>query len=746
MSQLENQESGDRAIVSRPEAKSLQTADAQAARAAGASQVEAAQALNPNRHNGSAGGDRHDSIQIVAVEEDGKQKIIAQRPRDMGQESAKEITHEYIRDKAKTGDVYAQTFAKDLDMAEKLAAGPERDKAIAYTLWKAECMFNPGKQKEAPETASNNRMDTGAFIALEAEKNPVAEPVAKFHQWVKEQPPGPEQEAFKQLVRQQAAELSPEMRANMEQLARQRAMSDQSGLDAGGTHMAISPEMLQGRVTVSDEPPLANTPEGWLNVGQKIAALPLLQQVEVIGSGLRAGIEQYQQDERERAWGRLIGTVEGVGQVAVNLAKVADFGAALVLGDSERAGQMGAEFGNAVGETIVSGVQIFRAGDEYFQSVGYSGNYDKPFADLLVVANTLNERWSQLPPLEQERIKYRFFTEMTADGLIGLGGAKAIGKAKTFTEVLDTASQEVAKHGKQAVDASKKAARTLANTVDDLLQPDFVTPDGQRIKLGRLNQPHADKPDTGMLMSKADDLSGSKPEHLRPGKGREIEPVDEREIVNPIDRAAPAEQKVAQLMALSEKNKPLVEKFLKTIDTKFGTKSEMSFKERQDILDKAKRPSIKENRPWFDVEHVRDSFRFKTPVHDMKDLPNIVKHLRDSGFEVVKLDLDKLINPKGRGWRMAAIDLKAPNGQILEYQILPTEMNEAGKIEHQMYKQWRSKDVSKLSPGDLNQKREVDAAAADLYTDAWDSYLKRSGQTQDTIKEIIRQTYLVLEQ
>ncbi|MBZ0189840.1 MAG: hypothetical protein K8F91_26580 [Candidatus Obscuribacterales bacterium] len=261
-----------------------------------------------------------------------------------------------------------------------------------------------------------------------------------------------------------------------------------------------------------------------------------------------------------------------------------------------------------------------------------------------------------------------------------------------------------------------------------------------------MNHPLSDKPDTSMLMSKADDVGRGKPENLGPRRGREIKPVDEKEVVNPIDRTASAEQKVAQLMALSEQNKPLVERFLKNIDTKFDTKSEISVKTPQDILDKAKRPAIKEAKEWFDVEHVRDSLRFKTPVDNLKDLPKIVKHLLDSGFEVVNLDLDKLIKPKGRGWRMAAIDLKAPNGQILEYQLLPTEMNAAGKIEHQMYKQWRSKDVSKLSPAELNQKREVDAAAADLYTDAWESYLKRSGQTQETIKEIIRQTNLVLEQ
>lgn len=53
--------------------------DAQAARVAGADQIVAAQELNPNRHNGSAGGDGDESIQIVGIDDNGQQRIIAER-------------------------------------------------------------------------------------------------------------------------------------------------------------------------------------------------------------------------------------------------------------------------------------------------------------------------------------------------------------------------------------------------------------------------------------------------------------------------------------------------------------------------------------------------------------------------------------------------------------------------------------------------------------------------------------------
>ncbi len=89
---------------------------------------------------------------------------------------------------------------------------------------------------------------------------------------------------------------------------------------------------------------------------------------------------------------------------------------------------------------------------------------------------------------------------------------------------------------------------------------------------------------------------------------------------------------------------------------------------------------------------------------------------------------------------MTAIDLKAPNGQLIEYQILPVEMNEAGKIEHGIYEQWRNKDLQKLSPSDEALKLEIDQEAAKLYKTAWQNYLKRSGQTEDSIRQIIDET------
>ncbi|HMP53334.1 MAG TPA: hypothetical protein PKD05_17425, partial [Candidatus Melainabacteria bacterium] len=198
-------------------------------------------------------------------------------------------------------------------------------------------------------------------------------------------------------------------------------------------------------IEATEEAQLKNTPDGWLEAGRRIAELSLDKQFEIIGSGLAAGINQYQHDENQRAWGRVIGTVQGIGEVSVNLAKIADFSAALVLNDEERAGKMGAEFGQALGETIVGGVKLFNAADQYLFNIGFTGDYAKPFRDVAELGNAMNEKWESLPPKEQERIKFKLLTELGADTLIGGAGIHSAGKAGKLTKLLDDVAEEMAK-------------------------------------------------------------------------------------------------------------------------------------------------------------------------------------------------------------------------------------------------------------------------------------------------------------
>jgi len=453
VSNAEQKEQGDRRLQAVPEVKPLQQADAQAARNAGASDVQAVQALNPNRHNGSAGGDQELSFELIAYGNEGFGKVVAARQQER---------------------LNARSDQSDL-------------------------------------------MDTGTILAAEAKTNPAAEPVKLFKEWLNKQPESPQKEALAQEVRQQASDLSPEMKARMEHLAAIRRKIDEAGLEEGGIHQAITPEMasrtkLEGQVR--HDQPLENTADGWLEAGRRISELPIDKQLQVIGSGLMAGYQQYQADERERTWGRIIGTTEGLGAVAVNLATIAEFTCDCIAGNKERAAERGGKFGEAVGQTLVSGVKLFQDADAYLFKVGFDGDYGRPFRDLVTVGAALNDRWAHLPPREQERIKYKLITEMAADGLIGAGGAKAIGKAKVFTEVLDAIALEARTTTKATIEGGKRAARAVGSAIDNLTQPEVEIPGVGKVKYPRDFGKPADKPLTHVLMSQADDLGGAS----RPGR------------------------------------------------------------------------------------------------------------------------------------------------------------------------------------------------------------------------------------
>ncbi len=313
------------------------------------------------------------------------------------------------------------------------------------------------KRKERLARAKEQE-STGSLIAKEAKKNPAAEPVNQLKQWADKLDDGPDKEHFENLVRQQAASLSPELAARMKD----------RGVTIEGASADCSP--------------------GWMEAGRKLAALPFQQQAQIIGNGLMAGLEQYSHDQREREWGALIGTVQGVGDTAANLGKIADFCAYCIVGDKDRAGKTGAEFGTSLGQSIISGVNIFEAAKEYGEKIQKTGDIGKPIRDVIAVGQILDREWSKMPPREQERQKYELIGQLVSDSLIGPPGAKAIGKATKFTEVLGCISKAAAEHGGQTVGEIRMAATKISDVVKDLLSPELGVAGGGKNKATRLEK------------------------------------------------------------------------------------------------------------------------------------------------------------------------------------------------------------------------------------------------------------------
>jgi hypothetical protein len=222
--------------------------------------------------------------------------------------------------------------------------------------------------------------------------------------------------------------------------------------------------------------------------------------------------------------------------------------------------------------------------------------------------------------------------------------------------------------------------------------------------------------------------------------------MDEKEYLNPIDRNASDEEKVSQLRKLTSENKPLVEKLIGNVDSKYGTASRCNEKDPGRIIEKGHRPSLVERNPEHNIEHIRDSFRFKTVLKDIRDLPKIAGVLKVSGIEVIKKDTDKVLEPTAWGWRIAAFDLRMPNGQLVEYYCPVQEIEDAKNTRnHELFEKWRNRDYKTLTKEERIEEFKDKLESIERYEGAWQAYLRRTRQGPEQVKESLDRTHEILD-
>jgi hypothetical protein len=200
-------------------------------------------------------------------------------------------------------------------------------------------------------------------------------------------------------------------------------------------------------------------------------------------------------------------------------------------------------------------------------------------------------------------------------------------------------------------------------------------------------------------------------------------------IVNPV--SGTAWDKIAQLNHMTAENRPFIQNLFRNIDDQFGTESVDNVKDPNTLLGKAWRPAVLEEKPYHDVEHVRDSYRGKTLVDSVHQIPPIIDYLQQNGINVVKQ-----FAPKAFGFRISAFDLRLPNGQLFEYYIPVREMdyanNEGGA--HLLYENWRKRDTTNLTPAEVVQYYEDKARSNEIFNAAWKAYLDRSGDDESALR------------
>ena len=182
-----------------------------------------------------------------------------------------------------------------------------------------------------------------------------------------------------------------------------------------------------------------------------------------------------------------------------------------------------------------------------------------------------------------------------------------------------------------------------------------------------------------------------------------------------------------QLAEMTSENQPIVQSFMQNVDKNFGTKSSDNIKDPAKVVQKANRPSILEKKPWHNISHVRDTYRFQTELEDFRDIPLMIRDLRQQGISLVKADTDKMFSPKEWGWRMVAFDLRMPNGQIVEWYTPLREMNKQKMDEgHYLFEQWRNKTSAELAE-DQDAYYDAIRKSKEGYDRAFDQALDRLG-------------------
>ncbi len=461
VSNRESEEKGDRRLAGSPEGLAMRSADAQAARSAGVSDVKAAQDTNPNKHNGSAGGDQLESIQMIALDGGGKQKVLAERPKEAKPQP--EITPEYLRERAKQPDIWAQKFVADMDKAEKLPA-PYKDAQIAKVLKDAEAVYRPRGQAEKPQ-APLDQMDTGTLLAHEVKRNPAAEPVQNLHTWAKQLPEGPEKERYSQLVREQMAELSPEAKARAERLAQVSEKIKAAGLDEGGVHQAVKPDqlVLQGKAQHQE------------NDWEAFTKLDPKQQRDIIEAFQKAG-----EVGKEAYEGQIQAVAESIPKGFYNVGKgLYDTGIAAgtfmieAADRPEKVPEAAQKLAENLSTALMSGLKISEVIAGYSQEVAKSGDYSQPLRDLQTITTLANERWEAMPLEKRTEKGSELIAEMGVGSVIG--AANKLAKSGKLIDALE----DLAKYaGELTAPGREKARRALGAFLDDVFQPKGLTTNG----------------------------------------------------------------------------------------------------------------------------------------------------------------------------------------------------------------------------------------------------------------------------
>jgi len=322
----------------------------------------------------------------------------------------------------------------------------------------------PPEPKPPRPSDWEDQMNTGAIISAEAKKNPAVEPVALLKNWAEKLPDGAEKQTYKQLAREQLAQVSPEAKQKLDAMDEKRRLIAQSNQDEAGSFNIneLREQALKGRVEEQKIIPenewqvLKKLPPGYID---KLA----LAFDEASRTG-QLSIEEQSKEICIRTGQAYIDTAIGAAKFPLDVL-VAGGKAALALleydreliFDPEKARQNASIAGENLGNAIISGVRISARVSAYGETVRESGDYSLPLTHL---SNGLNAWYDKLSAADQMVV----VSEVCAGFGIAAGTVEMnkLRKPGAFVEFLNEGASLIPRNP----EAEKRAIGTIKRLVE----------------------------------------------------------------------------------------------------------------------------------------------------------------------------------------------------------------------------------------------------------------------------------------
>ncbi len=372
---------------------------------------------------------------------------------------------------------------------------------------------HPGDEADAEAKAQKKKHErisrSVMMLAYEARKNPVMEPVHLAREYAEKLPDShPDKLKLTEMARHQAAEYSHEMRDYYDQ----KSKGEQAGETGQDSHRSLNKS--------KKEEPLQNNFEGWQKLLEKIDHLTPDQKMQ-----LALGLAKEQQKiEREKAIGGLVGTVQGAESLVMDACNFFQFaGECLIYPD--KANAKIEKFSQSLWNAGVAGVQLLEMGAlygaAYTGDVVMAGDLSKPLKDAYKLGQFLEKDWDGKTPFEQERLKYKFATEVLGN-MIPIGTSAKLAKADTVADIFKVMVNAAKEQGVSLEKGAEAFTRFIKGFARFRLGPELQPATGVLEKPSIANQI---KELGKELKEKFDEFSAQMGRHKgdqpnKPGKGK----------------------------------------------------------------------------------------------------------------------------------------------------------------------------------------------------------------------------------